>query len=192
MGPQDTLDAIAKDLRKPEKLSIIGEMASGFIQNHIYTGDGFDPLSAATVSYRGQGKPLQDTMSLLGSITSEVIRPDTVSVGTTKKYAPVHNNGAIIRAKKQWLWIPASGTRQLERRYGPTPSDVCRGLKDSGHKIFRIGRTVCYSRGKGKRRKSIVIYYLKKSVVIPKREFFFLTESEQNQLIDEVLPNELL
>lgn len=162
-------------------------MAEGFIRNHIYRSEGLSPLSAATEGYRGKGKPLQDTGNLRDSITFEVTGKDTVSVGTTRKDAPIHNSGGTITAKKNWLYIPAAGTRQLERRYGKRPKDVLSGLRSDGASVFRIGRTVCYSTGKTKG-KPKVAYYLKKSVVIPKREFFYLSDYEVKLILQEIAP----
>ena len=159
-------------------------MAESFIKDHIYKSQGFSPLSSATQAYRGNGKALQDTGNLRDSITYEV-NGNTASVGTTMQYAAIHNNGATITAKKSWLFIPAKGTRQLERRYGKKPKDVLSGLRSDGFSPFRMGRTVCYTQ---KNKKRVVVYYLKKSVVIPKREFFYLTDYEVKLIMKEIAP----
>lgn len=192
MGPQETLDNLAKDLRSSTKLKNIGSMAVDVIRGHLYKGEGFEPLSPATAAYRGQGLPLQDTGALRDSISYEVTGSDTVSIGTTKPYAAIQNNGGTITAKKNWLWIPAAGTRKLQRRYGYSPTEVCNGLKSKGYSIFRIGRTVCYRHGKGENAKNSIVFFLKKSVSIPKREFFYITEEEAEQIISEVVPDEIL
>lgn len=166
-----------------------GNMASQAITRHIYQGEGMQPLSAATVAYRGAGKPLQDTAALRDSITYSV-NGNSASVGTNKIYAPIQNNGGTIRAKKNWLFIPAAGTRQLQRAYGYTPTQVLNGLKNSGHYVYRAGRTICYRRRGGKDAGKVV-FYLKKSVIIPARRFFFLSEAEINAIIDEVI-NDIL
>ena len=163
----DTLDALALDLTKSTLIQKFGTMAADTIRMHIQDSD-FQPLSGATVEYRGQGDPLKDTGSLRDSITAELINGTTVSVGTNKLYAPIQNNGGVIRARKQWLFIPAGGTRQLERRYGRKPGDVLSGLRNEDYWVYRVGRTICY-RKKSKRAKPHVAYYLKKSVEIPKR-----------------------
>lgn len=178
----DYLDQIADDLQSV-KLDNVGVMASDFIRDHIYKGKNFTPLSPATVAYRGKGKPLQDTGALRESITHKV-SGNTVKVGTNKPYARMQNNGGTITAKKNWLWIPAAGTRQLQRKYGYKPADVCSGLRSSGCSVFRIGRTICYKKAKGSKPK--IIYYLKKQVVIPKREFFYITDKEAGQLLEEI------
>ena len=192
MDALGALDSLAKALETPSKLSTIGGMAAEMIRSHIHSGQGFATLSPATAAYRGSGRPLQDTGSLRDSITFKEIDGQTVSVGTNKPYAAIQNNGGVIRAKKNWLWIPATGTRQLQRRYGYSPTDVLQGLKAAGYSIFRMGRTMCHrekkrSRGEnGKLQyKAHVLYYLKKSVEIPARRFFFLSDREMDLLMKE-------
>lgn len=176
---------LASKLTDIKKIAKAGEMAEGFIRSHICAGP-FKPLSEATAAYRGFGQPLQASGSLRDSFTFELVNSNTVSVGTTVKYAAVHNNGATIRARKNWLYIPAHGTRRLERKYGKTPGEVLGGLRADDYWVYRIGRTVVY-RKKSKRAKAHIVYYLKKSVVIPKREFFYLTEKESEQISKEIL-----
>lgn len=175
-GLRDALQGIA--------MNRIGVMAQEMIRNHIYRGKGFTPLSPATTAYRGNGKPLMDTGSLRDSITFEAGK-DSVSVGTVREDAPLHNNGGVITARKSWLYIPAAGTRQLQRRYGYKPGEVLAGLKADGCSVFRIGRTVCYKRN-GRGAKPRTVYYLKKSVEIPKREFFYLTDKEADLILKEL------
>ena len=183
MSVIDTLDDVARSLQKPSKLATIAGLAAEMIRGKIHSGQGFAPLSPATEAYRGAGRPLQDTGSLRDSITHKVV-DDTAIVGTNKPYAAIQNNGGVIRAKKNWLWIPAAGTRQLQRTYGYSPTDVLQGLKAAGYSIFRKGRTMCY-RGKERSRKIHVLYYLKKSVEIPARPFFFLSDREMDLLMKE-------
>jgi phage gpG-like protein len=181
----DTLSELTKALQNSErKQRKVGSMATDMIRSHLYRGQGFAPLSPATAEYRGAGRPLQDTGALRDSITYSLAGSDTVSVGTNKPYAKIQNNGGVIRAKKNWLWIPATGTRQLQRRYGYGVTAVLNGLKAAGYSVFRKGRTVCF-RKKGEKN-AHTAFYLKKSVEIPKREFFYLTEKEKTQLMQEV------
>lgn len=189
---QDTLNSLADTVKTAAKRSKIGVMAAEIIRDHIYKGKGFAPLSGATIAYRGQGRPLQDTGALRDSITSEQVNDTTYSVGTTKIYAPIQNNGGVIRPKKgKWLWIPAAGTRQLQRRYGYSVTQVLTGLKGEGYSVYRAGRTVCYRKKGGKKKTAKVVFYLKESVEIPARKFFYLSDEEINQLKEE-LGNELL
>jgi phage gpG-like protein len=192
----DTLDDIARSLQKPSKLGTIAGMAAEMMRSHIQSGQGFAPLSPATEAYRGAGRPLQDTGSLRDSITSKVIDEQTVSVGTNKPYAAIQNNGGVIRAKKaKWLWIPAAGTRKLQRRYGYGPTDVLNGMKAEGYTVYfaKDKRIVCYREKRRSRNeegklvyKSHILYYLKKSVEIPARRFFFLSDREMDLLMKEV------
>ena len=174
---QNTLNSLADTVKTAAKRSKIGVMAADMIRDHIYKGEGFAPLSAATRAYRGQGRPLQDTGALRDSITSEQVNDTTISVGTTKVYAPIQNNGGVIRAKKgKYLWIV---------------TQVLTGLKGEGYSVYRAGRTVCYRKKGGKKTAAKVVFYLKESVEIPARKFFYLSDEEINQLKEE-LGNELL
>lgn len=181
---QTVLDDIAADLSDAQLAHKVGRRARENIQAHINTGTGFDPLSPATIGYRGQGRPLKDTGTLLNSIAYEVVDRYTVRVGTNLRYAAIHNSGGTVNARKHWLFIPAAGVRQLERHYGKKPGDVIKGLKGSGHSVWRQGRTVC-ARKNGR---SFVVYYLKKSVKIPKREFFYLSDEETDRLLKLIAP----
>jgi phage gpG-like protein len=106
-------------------------------------------------------------------------------VGTNKPSAPIQTNGGVIRAKKNRLWIPGPKVRSLQRRYGSSPTDVLRGLKTEGYSVFRMGRTMVYKKP-GKRSRIRIAYYLKKSVEIPARPFFYLTEAETAVIMEEV------
>jgi phage gpG-like protein len=195
MGVTETLDELARSLQNPGNLSTIGGMAVEMIRSHIHSGQGFKPLSPATVDYRGNGRPLQDTGALRDSIAFKAVDGRTVSVGTNKPYAAIQNNGGTVRAKNaKWLWIPAAGTRQLQRRYGYGPTAVLNGLKADGYSVyFSAGsRVVCWKEKRRSRSeegkleyKSHILYYLKKSVEIPARKFFYLTDREMSLLMKE-------
>jgi phage gpG-like protein len=73
----------------------------------------------------------------------------------------------------------------LQRRYGYSPTEVLRGLKAEGYSVFRMGRTMVYKKP-GKRSKIRTAYYLKKSVEIPARPFFYLTPEETALIMKEV------
>ena len=195
MSVLDTLDNLARALKEPAKLEAIGGMAVEMIRGHIHKGEGFAPLSPATTAFRGAGRPLQDTSALRDSITFKVIDGRTVSIGTNKPYAAIQNYGGVIRAKKDWLWIPAAGVRQIMRgnNGGYSPTDVLRKMKSQGYKIFRKGRTIVYRDKKRSRNeegklgyRDHVLYYLKKSVEIPARRFFYLSDHEMDLLMKEV------
>ncbi|MCL2174963.1 MAG: phage virion morphogenesis protein [Treponema sp.] len=192
----EALDKLAASLKQPAKLETIGGMAVEMIRGKIHKGDGFAPLSPATIAYRGQGRPLQDTGGLRDSITFKVIDEKTVSVGTNKPYAAIQNNGGVIRAKNaKWLWIPAEGTRKLQRKFGYSVTDVLNGMKAAGYKIFfpKEKRIVCYQEKRRTRNEkgelvyvSHILFYLKKSVEIPARPFFFLNDHDMKIIMQEV------
>jgi len=192
----EALDKLASALQTPGKLDTIGGMAAEMIRSKIHKGDGFAPLSPATVAYRGEGRPLQDTGALRDSITFKVVDERTVNVGTNKPYAAIQNNGGVIHAKKaKWLWIPAAGTRQLQRKYGYSVTDVLNGLKAAGYKIFfpKEKRIVCYQEKRRTRNEkgelvyvSHILFYLKKSVEIPARRFFYLSDHDMQIIMKEV------
>jgi phage gpG-like protein len=191
----EALDRLAASLKQPGKLETIGAMAADMIRGKIHKGDGFAALSPATAAYRGPGRPLQDTGGLRDSITFKVIDEKTVSVGTNKPYAAIQHNGGVIRKKKEWLWIPAAGVRQIMRgkNGGYSVTDVIRSVKSQGYKVFRKGRTFVYSEKKRTRNeegklvyKHHVLFYLKKSVEIKARPFFFLTDNDMKILMQEV------
>ena len=191
----EALDRLAASLKKPASLEKIGSMAVEMIRSKIHSGEGFAPLSPATTSYRGPGRPLQDTGALRDSITFKVIDDKTVSVGTNKPYAAIQNNGGVIRAKNaKWLWIPAAGTRQLQRKYGYSPTEVLNGLKSDGYTVFfmKDKRVVCYREKRRTRNEKgelyfrvHIIFYLKKSLEIPARRFFYLNERDMQLIMKE-------
>jgi phage gpG-like protein len=199
MDAIDTLESLSAALQNPAKLGTIGGMAAEMIRGHIHEGSpGWSPLAPATVEYRNKGgkaKPLEDTAEagLLGSITFSYVDGRTVSVGTNKPYARLQNNGGVIRAKKDWLWIPGPGIRQLIRSKdgrGWGPTEVLKALRGKGNHIFRMKRTIRYWK-KGKKPPKDpwdypVAYYLKKSVEIPARPFFYLTPVETALIMEEV------
>lgn len=185
MTVDEELVEIANKLKETASVAKAGIMAEDYIRLHIVQGK-LEPISSVTQQFRGgkNGKPLQDTGSLRDSITSELISENTVSVGTNKIYAPLQNNGGTITAKKEWLFIPGPRMRYYQRKFGAKPKDVLAGLRSEDFYVYRMGRTIVY-RKKSKQAKPHVAYYLKKSVVIPKREFFFLTEDEKSTILRE-------
>lgn len=185
------LDKIAENLTKPANKHLVGVMATDAIRTRLVKGDGFAPLSGATREFRGSSaKPLQDTGSLRDSFNYRV-EDNTVVVHSSCPYAAVHNEGKTIRAKKSWLYIPASAfTRQLMRRYGPSPKHVLSGLRSDGYSVFRAGRAIGFKdnreKTKGEDKKTTWIYWLKKEVVIPARRFFYLDDADLRTILNEV------
>ena len=189
------LDDLENALKKPGKLDIIGGMAVEMIRSKIHKGDGFEPLSPATAAYRGAGRPLQDTSGLRDSITFKEIDDRTVSIGTNKPYAAIQHNGGVIRAKnKKWLTIPAADTRDWQRKYGYKTSDLIQNMRAAGYKVFipKDKRIIVWQEKRRSRNaegkleyKLHILFYLKKSVEIPARPFFYLNDHDMDLLMKE-------
>ena len=71
-------------------------------------------------------------------------------------------------------------------------SEVLAYFKNQGYKVYRRGRTVGYNSKRKTRNtegkleyKYNVLFYLKKSVEIPARKFFYLTNTEMDLLAKE-------
>jgi len=194
MSALDALDSLSRALQAPANMEAIGGMAAEMIRGHLHEGKSFAPLSPATAAYRGSGRPLQDTAGLRDSITHNAIDGRTVSVGTNKPYAAIQNSGGVIRAKnKEWLWIPGPGLKQAQRKGGHSVREVLDFYKSLGFRVYRRGRAAGYNDPKKKTRnaegklepKFHVLYYLKKTVEIPARKFFYLTDQEMSLLMQE-------
>lgn len=198
MSVIDTLDRLAKSLQDPFKLSTIGGMAEEMIRGHIHEGKGFAPLSPATTDYRGHGRPLQDTGGLRDSIKHKVIDERTVIVGANNPYAALQNYGGVIRAKNaKWLWIPTAKVREMQgaRHIPMGPTQILQKMKAEGYTVYfkKDKRVVCYREKRRSRNekgelvyRSHILYYLKKSVEIPARRFFYLSDREMDLLMKEV------
>ena len=93
-------------------------------------------------------------------------------VGTPLQYAAIHKEGGTIKAKNvKYLCIPAGRrTKKLMRQFGLKP----RVDKDKR----------CLWAKQGKRGKPFVLFYLKSSVKIPKREFFRLDPEDERILLE--------
>ncbi len=185
---EKVFDDIIRQLKDQRLLMKVGAMAVEKIRDHIIKGD-LAPLSPATTAYRGKGKPLQDTRVMLNSIAYEVAG-DKVLVGTTAAQARLMNDGGVVTAKKNWLFVPGPGMRSWFRKYGPGIGSVLAAIKAHDNYVFRKGRTICY-RKKGKRAEDKVAFYLCKQVTVPARPFFYLTEKELERIM-EVCSNEFL
>jgi len=179
------IDDLADKLSRNDTLDRIGQYAVSAIQKKIGGGD-FTPNAPVTSSVKKGSPPLSDRGHLVSSIDYRVT-DGNVYVGTNHPGAIVNNYGGTISAKKSWLLIPASSkTRTLQRRYGWTPKAVCDGLRSDGFSVWRQGRALFYrQKGTGSsKKKAVMLYILKKSVRIPKREFMRLTQEEIDDLFD--------
>ncbi len=184
------LAGITSQLKDRSTITLAGVMAADDIRAHINKGSGFAPLSPATITYRGEGQPLREKgVHLRDSITSEVIDEKTAVVGTTNISARIHNNGGEIKAKKNWLCIPARSRSSYPlQKYRGGPKEVLNGLRSDGYSVYRAGHTLCYRKKGSSRAQAHIIYYLKKSVIIPKREFWYLTDDELQNIMNEIAP----
>ncbi len=178
-------DDLAKQLNRVEPLHIAGEYAVSMIQKKIHQGK-FKPNSSLTAKIKQGKNSLSDRGSLKASINYK-LKNKTVVVGTNHPGAVINNYGGEIKAKKDWLFIPASKhTRTLFRRYGWSVKEVCTGLRKDGFSVWRQGRALFY-RQKGKdssKKEARMIFILKRSVRIPKREFMKLTSEESDVIFD--------
>ena len=186
----EALDELERKLKSPRSRHLIGQMAVDAIRTRIVKGNGFAPLSGATKEFRGENaKPLRDTSHLQESFSYRFDGDSGVIVGSDNKVAAVQNDGMTIRAKKEWLFIPASAfTRQLMRRYGYSPKEVLSGLRGDGYSVFRAGRAVGYrsKRKTGGEYKITWVYWLKKEVIIPARRFFYLDDNDLRTIFAEL------
>lgn len=158
---------------------------------------GIKPANAPlTVAFKGNDLPLRDRGQLMSSITGRADGRSAV-IGTNHIAAKTQQFGRTIHAKGKWLWIPASAeTRRYMRRWGG-PTDVLKGLREAGFRVWthsRNGLSGAALAKKGKRGKVRVIYVLKKEVTIPPRPFLFIDETDrtiiQNYLSEAVQPKD--
>lgn len=155
---------------------------------------GIKPAQAAlTTAVKQNSKTLRDRGQLITSITSRSDENSGV-VGTNHIGARINHFGGIIRAKKKWLWIPASSwTRAQQRRYGFSPGEVMAGLRKDGYGVWIQSKTgasgVVFAKKKGKRTKLRLVFILKKSVTIPARPFLFVDDLDR-QVIRSILSTE--
>ncbi|HKL57026.1 MAG TPA: phage virion morphogenesis protein [Sphaerochaeta sp.] len=153
---------------------------------------GILPANAAlTTAVKRNAKTLRDRGQLLASITSRSNETSAI-VGTNHIGAKMHQYGGTIKAKKKWLFIPASSwTRTQQRRYGFGAGDVIRGLRKDNYNVwYQVNQNsgVVMAEKKLKRYKrdqkgkkihnTIVLFILKKSVKIPARPFLFVDETD--------------
>ncbi len=179
------LDDLAKGLDAVEPLHKVGRRTVSMVQKKIHRGK-FKANASLTKKIKQGSNPLSDNGGLKSSITYR-LGGKNIFVGTNHKGAVINNYGGTIKAKKSWLFIPASSyTRTLFRRYGWSVKEVCNGLRRDGYSLWRQGRVVFYrKKGKGSSKlKPNMLFILKKSVRIPKREFMTLTSDEADVLLN--------
>ena len=173
------LDDLEKSLSDPSLGDRLGLYAVSSIQRKI-AGGNFTPNARVTSDVKRGSPPLSDRGQLVASIDYRKTAGDVV-ITSNHVAAGILNSGGTITAKKSWLFIPASRkTRELQRRYGFSPKVLLSGLRADGFSVWRQGRAIFYrQKGPGSsKRRAVMVYILKKSVTIPKREFFVLTDDE--------------
>ncbi len=166
---------------------------------------GIKPGNAAlTTAVKQNSRTLRDRGQLLASITSRSDEKSAV-VGTNHIGAKINQFGGTIKAKKKWLFIPASSwTRKQQRKYGFGAGDVIRGLRKDGYNVwYQVNQSsgVVMAEKKLKRKKrdgqgkvvrnSIVLFILKKSVVIPARPFLLVDDRDHkviSRMLTEIVP----
>lgn len=157
---------------------------------------GIKPTNAPlTTAVKQNSKTLRDRGQLLASIASRADGTSAV-VGTNHIGAKLNHYGGTIKAKKKWLWIPASSwTRAQQRRYGFSPGEVMSGLRKDGYGVWIQSKTgssgVVLAKKKGKRTKIRLVFILKKFVTIPARPFLFVDDLDR-QAIRSIVSKSIL
>ena len=130
---------------------------------------------------------MQNTGALMSSITYKSGTNEVV-VGTPLQYAAIHKEGGTIKAKNvKYLCIPAGRrTKKLMRQFGLKPRECMAKMKAAGYAVWpRVDKDKrCLWAKQGERGKPFVLFYLKSSVKIPKREFFRLDPEDERILLE--------
>lgn len=149
----------------------------------------------------GGGKALYDTGRLAKSIVSSpvIVTSNSAEIGSNLPYAPIHQNGGTITAKKsKYLAIPVS---LIAKRAGSARRFIEQAKRRNEDPTFLRGRggtlvIVHYtgrkwkSNGRGRRRtmespgEMKIAFILKRAVKIPQRRFFGIGQREQVELIE--------
>lgn len=154
------------------------------------------PTSDFTKSLRrgenkSTGKTLLDNGALYNSIKYKTEQDKSVKVGSHLKYAKIHNEGKTITAKKSFLYIPANEEIKTKSQVIGVRNTIS-AFKTAGYRVFRQGQTLRYYKPPltaGK--EAPVMFYLKKSVSIPKRQYLYVSE-EDDKMIQKIIKRHLL
>lgn len=127
---------------------------------------GINPANAPlTTAVKGGSKTLRDSGGLLGSIAGEYSSTEA-RAGTNHIAARINHFGGTIRAKKTWLFIPASAkTRAMQRRYSRKVGPLIKMMKGDGYSIwFQVkgSKGVVLAKEKGSSDRPFVLFILKK------------------------------
>ncbi len=156
----------------------IGQFMVSSTQRKIM--EGIPPENAPlTRRFKKGSGTLRDTGRLLSSITYRLRGDDAVEVGTSLRYARIHQEGGTIRPKAaKKLAIPASWqTRRLMRRHGQSVRAVLDALKGQGWSIWFTDGAIMGK--KGKKGRAQVLFVRKSSVDIPRRRFLFVDQRDE-------------
>lgn len=125
----------------------------------------------------GRGTILNDTGRLANSINSSW-DISTVKVGTNLVYAGIHQNGGIIKPKNaKNLCIPA--TKQTSLMSATKGVRATLDFFKKKGKVWFAGKVILFQVGKNKPE---VLFYLKKSVEMPKRQFLYISEQDKRAI----------
>lgn len=196
---QNLVSQIKDNASKPELMEDVGEyMRSSTVKKlkEQKFKNNPPPTSEFTKSLRhgenkGSGKTLLDNGYLFNSIgkkiegnsvkvgATNIPTKKKTFVGTASKYAKIHNEGGTLTAKKNFLYIPGNEEVKAKSQVVGV-RDTINFFKSEGYKVFYQGRTVRYYKPPLKKdEKAPVMFYLKKSVTIPKREYLYISDVDE-------------
>lgn len=159
--------------------------------------NGIGPANAPlTVAVKKGSNTLRDNGTLMGSIAAKAT-PAEASVGTNLAYARIQHFGGTIKAKRQWLFIPAGyETRRLQRKYSHAAGELIRKLRADGYNVWfqvkgKKGVVMAEKKLKRYRRdesgkklhNAFVLFILKKEVTIPARPFLVIDELDERVIL---------
>lgn len=179
-------EKMAREMREPKDVAKrVGAYGVSSTQKRIRSN--IPPANAPlTVANKKGSGTLRDTGALMNSITHKT-GSTWAAWGSNLFYAKIHNEGGVITPKKsKYLYIPAGwNVRKLMRRHGETWDTTIKGMKASGYKIWRSksGKALMAS---GKDGKPFVLFILRESVTIPKRQYIDFDSEDQTNVLDMV------
>lgn len=179
-------EKMASEMREPQAVAKrVGAYGVSSTQKRIRSNIP-PPNAPLTVANKKGHGTLRDTGALMNSITHKT-GSTWAAWGSNITYARIHNEGGVIvpvNAKR--LAIPAGwNARTLMRRYGETPRQCISGMKSAGYSVWRSksGKALMSS---GKDGKPFVLFILRESVTIPKRQYIDFDNEDQVNVLDMV------
>lgn len=172
---------------------VANEMAASVVDR---MNKGIGPDNAPlTVAVKKGSKTLRDNGNLITSISGRATSSSAL-VGTNHIAARINHFGGTIKAKKTWLFIPASAkSRKCLRSFGHGSIGSCiKSMRSAGYNVwFQTKGTkgvVLVSKKSSRKTKAWVLFILKKSVKIPARPFLTITE-EDRRIILKIAENKI-